>query len=184
MIGSATFISPPNTRYYVSKPYYAVSYWDNDANAIAATGIGDQQPNQYWNAWFTSEYIQNYNNLPPGSQNNYIDIQCPRGFQRPISFTEVGSRTWSTTNGISYAISYGAFGVNINLDTTAFQTSEITNTVNIMIDRTNDGPGTPDYIWFRIYTAGAALAIDTNNPTSSNNAGGIEVHIWDKDGLG
>jgi hypothetical protein len=114
----------------------------------------------------------------------YADVSIPRGLKQTIKFSETGTRTWSQSGGIDFGISFFVYGLPLELETTVTSTSGVTNTVEIVIDRMNDGPETPEYVSFRIYTPGHPITVDPNNPGGGGFVGGIEAHVWDKDGAG
>ena len=179
---STTFDCIPLVSYYVKWDHYAPTYWQElyTPGSITA-GIGEPEDgNVFPEAKLTSEYIDDTDAQPE----YYADVSVPRGIKQTIKFTETGTRTWSLSGGVDFSIRFLAYGLPLNLETTATSTSGVTNTVTITIDRMNDGSGTPLYVTFRIYTPGAPLTVDPGNPGGGGFVGGIEVHVWDISGAG
>lgn len=170
MMESTEFEGQPLLSWYVCRSHYAATYWDDTKPGIAKTGISAIVENTFWHANLTSEYLD-----PNSLTEGYVDIPVPHGIKQRVTYTETGSYTWSASLGVDFAITYKAFSIPIELDTTVTTTSGATNWVSYVIDRTGDT--NLNTLIFRAYTSGAILDLD-------NDRGGIELHVWDISGAG
>jgi len=157
---------------YVGKYHYAATYWDDMEPGVAKTGISGTLPEWDWGTFSTEEYLDP-NNLP---EDSYKDFPIAYGTFKQAKYTETGSYTWSASLGADFAITYEAFSIPIELDTTVTTTSGATNWVSYLIDRRGDTNTTPE-LNFRVYTSGAILDSDSEE-------GGMELHVWDMSGAG
>jgi hypothetical protein len=164
-------IVPPNSGATLKRKYYAASYWDDTASPPGVKKTGISGTDQHWD-WYcpnTQEYL---NMTDPVVLNNYKE-EGVGDVTLGLYYYEQGSTTWSVSQGVPFALSYWAFGVNLNLDVTV--TTSGSNRVDVVIDRSHDT--NPNTLTFWIYTAGALF-----NPNS--HTGGMEFHIWDASGAG
>jgi hypothetical protein len=167
-----TFGCQPLTQFYVGRPFCFATFWDDcTTHGINATGISAVEPGWDWGTLPTTEYL-NPNNLTGGS----TDFPIAFGTLGEYHYAETGSCTWSSNGGVSFGISYSAFGFDIGLTTTVTTTSSQTNWVTYTVDRRGDNNTSP-VLYFRAYTQGALL--DTTTKT-----GGLELHVWDMSGAG
>jgi hypothetical protein len=166
------FTVNPNCGAKISKRYYAASYWDDTASppGVKKTGISGQNVHWYWDLLSQSEY---FNTNSPVVVSNHKEMRVdPVGTVEGYYYEE-GSTTWSVGQGVPFAVSYRAWGVNLNLDVTV--TTSGSNKVGFKIDRSNDT--NPNTLTFWLYTAGALCDPDAHQ-------GGMEFHIWDVSGAG
>ena len=166
------FSIDPNCGAKISRRHYAASYWDDAASppTVEKTGISGSEASWWWDFLGQSEYL---NTSSPVVVSNHFEMRVD-----PIGtvegwYYEQGSTTWRVSQGVPFALSYWAFGVNLNLDVTV--TTIGSNKVDFKIDRSHDT--NPNTLTFWIYTAGALF-----NPNS--HTGGMEFHIWDASGAG
>jgi len=152
------FGGQPLTKWYVAKWHYAATFWNDFTSSwmgergIRSTGIAGSEETWDWGTLPTEEYID-----PNSLTSGYVDFPIASGTFKEGKYIETGSYTWSASIGVSFAISYSAFGVTISLDTAVTSTGTTTNWVSYIIDRRGD----PD-----------------------NKKGGMEIHIWDTSGAG
>lgn len=167
---------------YLSKRYYAVSYWDESLSyypnpTLAKTGISDQvDPNELWSGIYTPEYIHP-ENLQSGTY-YWFDL-AGNGYE-DYAYSETSSRTWSVSASASvpFAISYSHFGVVLNLDVTVSVTSGFSNDVYFEVDRRGEPDNAPAHRFY-IYTPEFSIILNPANHYSGDNRGGVELHIWD-----
>jgi hypothetical protein len=167
-----TFSIDPNSGAKISRRHYAASYWDDTASPprVKKTGISGSELRWYWDLLAQSEYLTTDS---PAVISNHSEMRVdPIGTVEGLYY-EQGSTTWSVSQGVPYAVSYMAYGVNLNLDVTV--TTSGSNKVSFKIDRSHDP--NPDTLTFWIYTPGAPFDPDSHT-------GGMEFHIWDASGAG
>lgn len=167
-----SFSTDPNSGATISRRHYAASYWDNTASqpGVKVTGIGGSDLQWGWDVLSQNEYLSTSN---PKVTSNHYETQVDCNKTEEGYYYEQGSTTWSVTQGVSFADSYLAFGVNIDLNVAV--TTSGSNEVDFTIDRSHDT--NPNLLTFWIYTPGASF-----NP--NNHVGGVEFHIWDYSGAG
>jgi len=159
---SRTFWVYPLVKACVKRPYYANTYRD-DVWEVVKTGMTEPDEIIDIGTYATKEYKDPYS-LEMGS---YRDFQLINGTGVYDEYVESGSHTWSLSLGIDFSISYMAFGIPINLDTTVTSTQGTTNWVSYKVDNTS---GTT--LKFRVWTAGTFL-------DAERKIGGMELHIWE-----
>lgn len=169
---SLSFSTDPNSGAIISRRQYTASYWDNTAAqpGVKASGISGSELQWGWDVLSQNEYLSTSNS---DVVSNHYETRVDRNTAEEGYYSEQGSTTWSVTQGVPFADSYLAFGVNIDLNVVV--TSSGSNQVGFKIDRSHDT--NPNLLTFWIYTPGAVF-----NP--NNHVGGMEFHIWDYSGGG
>jgi hypothetical protein len=169
-----TVVADPNTGMVLSRKHYAASFWDDTASppGVKKTGISGRKPQWDWVAGNCNEYLSTSNTLV---LNNHKEEDVDANITFGIYYYEQNScsATWSVSQGVPFAVSYGAYGVNLNLDVTV--TTSSNNRVDCTINRSHDT--NPNTLTFWLYTAGALCDPDAHQ-------GGMEFHIWDMSGAG
>lgn len=162
--------------WYVGKPFYAASVWDDSKPGIVSSGILAEVPNYDWGTYSTQEYIIN----PAGLVEDYLDFDVTSGTSKLKEYKETGSHVWSDSLGVDFSIKYSHFGIPIDIDTTVSGTEGVTNWVSYLVDRIGDT--NPDLLTFRAYTPGGFR--DILDPDPEKHFGGLKLHIWDMSGAG
>jgi len=167
------FSMDPTCSKYVARPYYAVTYFDATTGHVVSSGISAEYPSELWSTHPTTEYL-NPNSLNEGT---YMNFGVDEGSAIAWQYTETGSCTWRESAGVPFAVSYGAFGLSINLDVTVTNTQGIVNYVSFDVHvPLGDG-----FIRFRAYTNGAFVDPKVR---PQMGAGGMELHVWNLNGTG